>query len=532
MQVSSSHSADAERAESAIVLAALAPTPRLASLLRFLVDRYFQGRTVEITEYNIATGVYGRSKTSFDSATDSIARVEAHRLRKKLKEYYEKEGRDHAILISLPNRSYVPEFNHRAASAGAPARSGPEADPRERETLSAEAAVEAVAVRSAAETGTAATIPARRTPLRSRILLYSVAAVAVLLLVSFGVVQFFSRNSSANAHESASTPRPDTNPSPTPANAVRLPVRLLAGYDGSPKIDSAGASWEADRYFFSGTPLRRPEASVTGTSDPMLFDHWRVGDFSYSIPLAPGPYELHLFFVASPQDDPKTSFFKVTANGTPLLDGFNIGLDALGPNIADERVFKDIYPDKDGVLHLKFMMDRTAPSLNALEILPGLPHRQLPIRLVMQRAAVTDQGGNVWHPDNYFQSGMLSDPPRLVNGTPDPNLYAQERYGHFTYSIPVDTRGRYTLVLHFAELYWVSDPNGSAGAGRRLFRVDCNGSMLLNNFDIFKEVGSMHALTKTFHHLQPSAEGKFNLTFEPIVNYATVSAIEVIDESE
>jgi hypothetical protein len=32
--------------------------------------------------------------------------------------------------------------------------------------------------------------------------------------------------------------------------------------------------------------------------------------------------------------------------------------------------------------------------------------------------------------------------------------------------------------------------------------------------------------------LKPSAQGKLNLTFEPILNNATVSGIEVIDESE
>jgi len=177
-------------------------------------------------------------------------------------------------------------------------------------------------------------------------------------------------------------------------------------------------------------------------------------------------------------------------------------------------------------------MDRSSPTLNALEILPGLPHRQLPVRLVMQRAAVTDHSGNLWHPDEYFQNGALSDPPRQVGGTPDPGLYAQERYGHFTYSIPVDTRSRYTLVLHFAELYWVPDPMGGVGVGSRVFRVYCNGSTLLDNFDIFKEAGSLRALTKTFNHLRPSAEGKLDLTFDAVENYATVSAIEVIDESE
>jgi hypothetical protein len=182
----------------------------------------------------------------------------------------------------------------------------------------------------------------------------------------------------------------------------------------------------------------------------------------------------------------------------------------------------------DGYLHLHFYTNRTEPSVSAIEIFPGLPHKQLPIRLVTQRAAVSDSSGNVWHPDNYFQNGRISDLPQKVSGTSDPDLYAQERFGHFMYSIPVDTRGRYTLVLHFAELYWAPDP----GIGRRVFRVFCNGSTLLDDFDIFKEVGSLHAVTKTFHHLRPSSEGKLDISFDPTANNATVSAIEVIDESE
>src|SRR5689334_5554976 len=151
----------------------------------------------------------------------------------------------------------------------------------------------------------------------------------------------------------------------------------------------------------------------------MLFDQWRTGDFSYDIPLAPGPYELHLFFVASPPEDFKTQFFNVSANGELLLSNFNIDADALGTNIADEKVFKEIHPDKDGYLHLKFFIGRSAPSLNAIEILPGIPHRQQPVRLVMQPTAVRDHSGNLWHSDNYFSNGATNDQPRTVSGTPD-----------------------------------------------------------------------------------------------------------------
>jgi hypothetical protein len=115
--------------------------------------------------------------------------------------------------------------------------------------------------------------------------------------------------------------------------------------------------------------------------------------------------------------------------------------------------------------------------------------------------------------------------------SPDPDLFASERYGHFSYAIPVDTRGRYQLVLHFAEHYFGSGAPGNGGVGSRTFNVICNGETLLANFDVFKEAGSLREVTKTFHHLKPSPQGKLNLTFEPIVNNATISGIEVLDES-
>ncbi|MGB7985974.1 MAG: malectin domain-containing carbohydrate-binding protein [Terracidiphilus sp.] len=525
-QVPASHAKDSERAELEAVLTALTHTPRLQNYLKYIGDKYFHHRINEINEYNIATEVLGRSKSTFDASRDSIARVEAHRLRKKLKAYYESDGKDHEIQISLPQGSYVPVFNLRPPAAlTIPTPEDPGIS--QVDSLSSAPATGLVLSDSGLTEAQQSGEPARR----KQTLRYGMAGLAVLLVVGIGAVLFLAHNKSSHPPViEVSSPVNATQPGPQ--NTAPLPLRLLAGYDGSPRIDSAGAYWLSDRYYLGGGAFRRPDTQVIKTSDPMLFDYWRTSDFTYNIPLAQGPYELHLYFVASPQDDPKTSFFHVSANGQMLLSSFNIAADALGANVADERVFKDVYPDKDGFLHLKFFMERSSPTLNALEILPGLPHRQLPVRLVMQRSAVTDHNGNLWHPDNYYQNGTLSDLPRQIEGTPDPNLYAQERYGHFTYSIPVDTHGRYTLVLHFAELYWVPDPASRVGVGSRVFRVYCNGTTLLDNFDIFKEAGSLHALTKTFSHLQPSPEGKLDLTFEPISNYATVSAIEVIDESE
>lgn len=520
--LSPSDSMESERAEWEVVVAALSRTPRLAKLLTFIGELYFQNRSDEINEFQIATKVLGRSEKIFDPTRDSIARVEAYRLRKRLKEYYETEGIDHLVVISLPSGSYVPSFLHRVGPAIKP--SIPDTGETtttstlERDSQSIDASTEETAARPE--------LPQNQS-IRRKIWLAVSFATALLLVAGFFAMRHLESSARPANTGTGSAKGPVTIASQTTSG--RVPIRLLCGYDGTPRIDSAGAYWEADRYYDGGTARSRPEQAITRTSDPMLFEHWRLNDFTYNIPLAPGPYELHLFFVAAQTDAAAYySSFDLRMNGELLLNGINIADDALGANVADERIFKNVSPDTDGKLHLKFTAVRSAPSINAIELIPSVPHKQMPIRLVTQRTAVTDREGNVWHPDNYYQNGHLSDLPQIVAGTGDPRLYAYERYGHFTYSIPVDPRGRYTLVLHFAELYWGADP----GVGRRVFGVICNGSVLLDNFDIFKEVGTLHAVTKTFSHLRPSAEGKLDLTFEPIENNATVSAIEVIDETE
>lgn len=497
-------------------------------MLRFVGELYFQNKINEINEFHIATKVFGRSESVFDPSKDSIARVEAHRLRKKLKEFYQAEGKNHSTVLSIPVGSYVPSFLHRNVSVPLPpidAAALPDSP-----SSGTEPGVERDKPETIESSGHSVVEPeplANERKFRQLVKLAGFAVGASLLIaaVLFTLKYRALLNQPFGANESSPKSLPVAASQATPS---QVPVRLLCGYDGTPKIDSAGNYWEADRYFRGGVARKFPDQNVTRTSDPMLFEHWRVNNSFYDIPLAPGVYELHLLFVAPQEQDANKLFFNVDANGKPLLQGFNISSDALGTDVADERIFRDISPSSDGYLHLAFTSDQSTPTINAIEILPGLPHQQLPIRLVMQPSAVTDSHGNIWHPDNYFQGGTLSDVPQVVSGTPDPNLYSGERYGHFTYALPVDPQDHYTLVLHFAELYWGPDES----VGRRVFNVFCNGSTLLDHFDIFKEVGSLHPLTKTFHHLQPSPEGKLNLTFEPISNFATVSAIEVIDEGD
>jgi hypothetical protein len=490
-------SAEEERRELEAVTAALAHFSRLLRLITYIGEKYFSGETDQLSEYSIATEVFGRSRSTFNPGEDAIVRVEAHRLRKRLKEYYEKEGKDHPVHLSIPPGSYVPVFTRTSA----------------------------VLIRLESE---------ETAPARSASGWWYYVGAAVIVLAVLGSYLAF-RSPHANNQQTPVNAAPSSAPAVLPVNGVvsdEAPVRIIAGYNGKPQIDSAGAVWQPDHFFYSGGTWNRPEGFIARTSDPMLFAHWRNGDFSYDIPLRPGVYEVHLFFVTPEAASNGASTFGVFLNDQEVLTGFDINSDALGSNIADERVFRDVRPGSNGKLHIGFQSERASPTVSAIEILPGTPHKQLPIRIVMQPTSLTDHNGQFWHADNYYMDGYISTKRSQVSGTSDPDLFAAERYGHFTYAIPVDTRGRFTLILHFAELYFGPGASGTGGLGSRVFRVQCNGDTLLDNFDIFKEAGSLHALTKTFSHLKPTAQGKLNLTFEPIVNNATVSGIEVIEESE
>ena len=60
--------------------------------------------------------VFGR-KPSYDPRVDAVVRTEAVKLRARLREYYESEGREDEIVIDMPKGGYIPAFRHRAKPA-------------------------------------------------------------------------------------------------------------------------------------------------------------------------------------------------------------------------------------------------------------------------------------------------------------------------------------------------------------------------------------------------------------------------------
>ena len=426
---------DAKRAELSAVLQSqlFLRSPSLAHLLSYLCEKAITGESDQVKEYSIAVDVFARPQ-SFDQDNDSIVRVQANRLRKRLAEYYSTEGSAHRIQITIPVGQYVPIFEEHFISAGSEMPTG--------------AGAENPARQANDEQGT-------RHPHTANPWILPVAFAGVVILAALALQHWRSR---------PEPPRPASYP-PAPQviaeTATGLPVgqelRILPGVDRS-YVDRAGKLWSTDNYFSGGIPVRSPVRHIWRTLDPAIYRSSRQGDFTYEIPLKPGVYELHLMFaetVYGPEEagggGEGSRIMNIAANGKPVLSNFDVIADSGGARTADVRVFTDIAPGNDGFLHLSFSSAAGGRAMiSGIEILPGVRGRMRPVRIVARDVPYYSNDSHWWSPDIYFKGGQLGSSEAAAVGTDDPELYETERWGHFSYAIPV-TPGRYTLILHFVE---------------------------------------------------------------------------------
>src|SRR5581483_2553574 len=82
--------------------ATLRRSARLAKFLIFVVNHALRESSPPIKEYAIGLEVFDRAST-YDPRLDPIVRVEARRLRTKLRQYYETEGTNNPVLIEIPD---------------------------------------------------------------------------------------------------------------------------------------------------------------------------------------------------------------------------------------------------------------------------------------------------------------------------------------------------------------------------------------------------------------------------------------------
>ena len=506
--------AERQRAELHAVLQSdlFVRSPALGNLLSHLCEKMLAGEGDQIKEYSLAVDVFRRPET-FDQDADSIVRVQVNRLRKRLAEFYSGEGAGHRLHISIPVGHYVPVFQETTEDT-APANA-------------AQGATEAE--------------PSSLPPLPLARKIWLLLGPIGLLLVLLGGA-FLARNRLRT--------QPVASPASQPATIVQsdvvgLPVgdelRILAGGSHS-FVDRSGKLWSPDAHFSGGTAVRSTPAYIWRTQDPTLYRTSRQGDFSYNLPLKPGIYELHLHFAETfygPEDagggGEGSRIMTVSANRKPLLVDFDVLADAGGGRTADVRVFTDISPAGDGLLHLNFSSVKGGRAMvSGIELLPGIRGQIRPVRIVARDVPYYSDDSRWWSADVYFKNGQLRATEETAAGTDDPELYTTERWGHFSYAIPV-APGKYAVSLYFIERSFhanhdqpTSDPGTSSGM--RLFNVFCNRKLLLRDVNILEEVGENRPLVRKFSGLEPNAQGKLLLEFVPTHDYATVSAIEVVPQ--
>ena len=96
-----------------------ARSQRLRRFLVFTVEHVLAGTAGELKEYLIGTVVFDR-RCEYDPRVDPIVRVEARRLRSRLRSYYADEGAGDSFEIAIPTGTYVPELRRRLAKQTPP----------------------------------------------------------------------------------------------------------------------------------------------------------------------------------------------------------------------------------------------------------------------------------------------------------------------------------------------------------------------------------------------------------------------------
>lgn len=96
-------------------VAALLKTPhfsnskRYPALLSYVVEKTLAGRSDELKERILGIEVFHR-QPDYDTNSDTVVRVTAGEVRKRLALVYHESGVEHTIQITLPAGSYIPEF--------------------------------------------------------------------------------------------------------------------------------------------------------------------------------------------------------------------------------------------------------------------------------------------------------------------------------------------------------------------------------------------------------------------------------------
>lgn len=168
-------------------------------------------------------------------------------------------------------------------------------------------------------------------------------------------------------------------------------------------------------------------------------------------------------------------------------------------------------------------------AFDEVSVVVGAPGSAGQLILALNCGSVTTSftsptDGTVYQPESvaspaFSVSGGTATPgsiPNLSNTEDDP-LFGPYHYGNCIYNVPVPSSATYAVTLRFSDT--------ATAAGVKVFDVKIEGQLVLDDYDIWVDVGYNKAVDKTFNI--PVTDGTLNIQFITVTNNAKINAIVV-----
>lgn len=279
------------------------------------------------------------------------------------------------------------------------------------------------------------------------------------------------------------------------------------------KIDSANAAAVAE--FENANP---------GLTDPELYKAKRVvwdGPLNVSVPLADGVYTVTLKFAELFADAAVGSrVMDIFAEGTARVTGLDV-LGKAGLYGAHDETFTI---NVDDGLDLRISATSGYPMLSAVKIA-----KQADWAVNLGGAQLTAKGdtyaadpgaGNF--NDNTTETITLNANEVIGAEASEEGLFQTSRIGWagLNYSNSALANGNYEVTLGFVETYHASDE-------QRVFDVEIENILVLDNFDIHKATGGKNIAVKRVFPVKLS-DGMLNIDLTTVVDASKISFIKVV----
>ncbi|MFD1143562.1 malectin domain-containing carbohydrate-binding protein, partial [Larkinella insperata] len=176
---------------------------------------------------------------------------------------------------------------------------------------------------------------------------------------------------------------------------------------------------------------------------------------------------------------------------------------------------------EDGVLNIDFTASANQPKVSAIEVFGPTAES---VRINAGGPTFLASGSRQFAADAYVTGGSTTTVGNVpIDNTTDDALYQTERYGNFSYNVPVNN-GSYNVILHFAETY-AKVINGTTS---RKFHVDIEGQRKLTDYDILARAGgAWKAVQETVE--ATVSDGILTIAFSPGASQnPKVCAIEIV----